>query len=270
MSIILNALSKAKRERDQEQATEDSQLYNELAYQQGGDDETEAPEREEQQHSAARGNTGALIFAGAVLVSLAIIALAGVGGMLLYQMTISASRTAPQLAAPALVQQPQTLNKELAPHTTPADAPAITAEEPPDQAPIAHTEATPKSADADASAPENEVPMQIVELNFEMTPEAEAVQEKTQADAQDEAPQEETGTSQRPKRKVIYSRGAKPIESIEEVTINGIIWSKEAPKAMVCEQVVYIGDEIRGLKIIDIQSESVVVEFKGEEYTLFY
>lgn len=52
------------------------------------------------------------------------------------------------------------------------------------------------------------------------------------------------------------------------VVLNGIVWDKENPYAIINDDVVKVGDTIGDIGIVEINEKSVTVEQDGKKYTL--
>lgn len=55
---------------------------------------------------------------------------------------------------------------------------------------------------------------------------------------------------------------------IEGFILNGIVWDKDNPYAIINNDVVKIGDKIGDIAVVEINKESVIVEEDGEQHTL--
>ena len=55
---------------------------------------------------------------------------------------------------------------------------------------------------------------------------------------------------------------------LEGLLLNGIVWDKENPYAIINNDVVKIGDKIGDITVVEINEESVVMEEDGEQHTL--
>ena len=53
-----------------------------------------------------------------------------------------------------------------------------------------------------------------------------------------------------------------------DIILDGIMWDKENPKAIINNAIVGIGDEIKGNRIIEIEKESVTLNDGTEDFTL--
>ena len=56
--------------------------------------------------------------------------------------------------------------------------------------------------------------------------------------------------------------------AVSELTLNGIIWSKTKPKAMIGDIMVVKGDTIGGNKVIDIQPKRVILNDGIKDFEL--
>ncbi len=52
------------------------------------------------------------------------------------------------------------------------------------------------------------------------------------------------------------------------LTITGVVWNSKRPQAIINENVVDVGDEIEGVKIIGIKKTAIDVMFQGREITI--
>lgn len=67
----------------------------------------------------------------------------------------------------------------------------------------------------------------------------------------------------------IIKRAKKPTVSEEnKLQLNGIIWNREDPMAIIDNTVVKVGSEILGRKIISISIDRVEVDYRGKKETL--
>lgn len=53
-----------------------------------------------------------------------------------------------------------------------------------------------------------------------------------------------------------------------ELTLNGIIWSKTKPKAMIGDAIVVKGDTVGGNRVVDIQSNKVILNDGTKDFEL--
>ena len=80
------------------------------------------------------------------------------------------------------------------------------------------------------------------------------------------APAKKITTAKRVTRRTNYtSWGRSPfllkrdvVKTVAGFTLNGILWDEEAPQAIINDNVVGIGDEIRGNTVVDIKEDRVV------------
>jgi len=59
-----------------------------------------------------------------------------------------------------------------------------------------------------------------------------------------------------------------PRGSLGSFTLNGIVWDKNAPYAIINSEVVKTGDNLNGVKIIEITENTVILEQNGERQSL--
>lgn len=55
---------------------------------------------------------------------------------------------------------------------------------------------------------------------------------------------------------------------LEGIILNGIVWDKNNPYAIVNNDVVKVGDKLGGATVIEISEKDVILEFDGEKHTL--
>lgn len=53
-----------------------------------------------------------------------------------------------------------------------------------------------------------------------------------------------------------------------ELSLDGIVWDEESPYAIINDEIVKVGDEIAGNKVIDIKVDSVTLSDGSREYEL--
>ena len=68
-----------------------------------------------------------------------------------------------------------------------------------------------------------------------------------------------------PMESLLPKEAAKDAENVTppSITVTGIVWGSNMPEAIVNDQVVKIGDEIAGAKIVDIARHGISVLFSG-------
>lgn len=54
----------------------------------------------------------------------------------------------------------------------------------------------------------------------------------------------------------------------EALALSGIIWDEKKPAAIINDNIVSVGDEIQGKKVIKIEKNKVILQEDGEEYIL--
>ena len=93
------------------------------------------------------------------------------------------------------------------------------------------------------------------------------------APAQD-APKSAVLTARRPKRSQFKTWKRNPFASgftastMTELTLNGIIWNKSTPKAMIGDAIVVKGDTIGENKVIDIKPDRVILNDGTKDFEL--
>ncbi len=60
----------------------------------------------------------------------------------------------------------------------------------------------------------------------------------------------------------------RPEVSLPQLTVSGIVWNSKRPQAIINQQVVDIGDEFDGVKIINIRKTAIDIMFQGQEITI--
>ena len=55
---------------------------------------------------------------------------------------------------------------------------------------------------------------------------------------------------------------------LEDLILNGIMWDKDNPYAIINSDIVKVGDELRGMKVLEITEKLVILEEDGKRYTL--
>ncbi|MCM8801485.1 MAG: general secretion pathway protein GspB [Candidatus Omnitrophica bacterium] len=59
-----------------------------------------------------------------------------------------------------------------------------------------------------------------------------------------------------------------PVEELPDLKVQGIIWQGRFPQAIINNQILKIGDEIEGVKIVGIERDGVRLLFEDKEYKL--
>ena len=57
-------------------------------------------------------------------------------------------------------------------------------------------------------------------------------------------------------------------QSIENLALNGIVSDKQNPYAVINNDIVKLGDKVKGMTVIEINEKSVVLEQNGQKHTL--
>jgi len=77
----------------------------------------------------------------------------------------------------------------------------------------------------------------------------------------------------RPKTSAYISWGASPfttakveIKKFAKISLNGIVWDEESPRAIINDEIVAIGDRVSEYRIIDIKPNSVVLDDGTDEF----
>ncbi len=85
-----------------------------------------------------------------------------------------------------------------------------------------------------------------------------------------EAPEIEESTIKQGWGRDPFSSGANTPEDIEfeGLVVNGIMWDKDNPLAIINDDVVKVGDKLGDLKVVEITKTSVILEQNGERHTL--
>ncbi len=55
---------------------------------------------------------------------------------------------------------------------------------------------------------------------------------------------------------------------LEGLVLNGIMWDKDNPFAIINSDVVKVGDKVRSMAVVEITETSVILEYQGKKYTL--
>jgi len=55
---------------------------------------------------------------------------------------------------------------------------------------------------------------------------------------------------------------------LSQIEIQGILWDSTSPLVMVKDEILAIGEEINQAKIVEIDPNQVILEYKGEKITL--
>ena len=55
---------------------------------------------------------------------------------------------------------------------------------------------------------------------------------------------------------------------LEGLVLNGIVWDKDNPYAIINDDVVKIGDKLDDMRVVEISEKSVTLEQDGKRYTL--
>lgn len=53
-------------------------------------------------------------------------------------------------------------------------------------------------------------------------------------------------------------------KTLPALTVQGLIWNSDMPQAIINDQVVKLGDEISGAKIVKIAKDGITIQFQGE------
>ncbi|MFC1666752.1 hypothetical protein ACFL0P_02605 [Candidatus Omnitrophota bacterium] len=56
--------------------------------------------------------------------------------------------------------------------------------------------------------------------------------------------------------------------ALDGILLNGIVWDKEYPYAIINDDVVKVEDRIGDMRVVEITEKSVILEQDGERYTL--
>ena len=63
---------------------------------------------------------------------------------------------------------------------------------------------------------------------------------------------------------------AEDLATIEALKLNGIVYNKKRPKALVNNQIVTAGDMVGRVKIVEIQKNFIKVELNGKTHDVYY
>lgn len=59
------------------------------------------------------------------------------------------------------------------------------------------------------------------------------------------------------------------LKQLRSLEVQGIIWDLEKPLAMIQDEIIEVGQDYMGAKVLEIQKNQVTLEFKGEKVILF-
>jgi hypothetical protein len=65
-----------------------------------------------------------------------------------------------------------------------------------------------------------------------------------------------------------FSAGLAPSSTTTALTLSGIIWNKDAPKAMIGDAIVMKGDAVGANKVVDIQQDRVILNDGTKDFEL--